>query len=276
MRKMALGNNYDNNKKSNTNKDYDFSIDSAYKFYNGDSTVDKTGMKLSFWNNMLKITIAPKSETTGNNNGGNFPTYEWDKGTSGFLSVTKAYLLAKELELLLSDPSKHSNVGIPLGADGSKIMYVSNGKEFGSNFYCLVILGVSENGDVQSTSVYEFKQTYSIRDYDPSKKTFDKTTHDNIEVELLIKALMEYCNGMVGAHAYSTIAGNMRNTVRTKHSLEAIASKIGADLGYGNSNYGSRNRGSASSFFNNSDGGRESKAEPKFDNASLEELDSLI
>lgn len=274
---MALGNNYDNNKKSNTSKDYDFSLDSAYKFYNGESTVDKTGMKLSFWNNMLKITIAPKSETTGSNNGGNFPTYEWDKGTSGFLSVTKAYLLYHELETLLRDPSKLTNVGIPLGADGSKILYVCNGKEFGSSFHCLVILGVNESGDVQSTSVYEFKPSYTIRDYNASEKTFEKTTHDIVEVELLINALREYCNGMVGAHAYSAIAGNMKNNVRTKYSLEAIANKIGADLGYGNSNYGSRNRGNASSFFNNSDGGgKESKAEPKFTNASLEELDNLI
>lgn len=273
---MALGNNYDNNKKANTKNDYNFSLDSVYRFYNGESTIDKTGLKFGFWNNMLKISIAPKSETIGNSNGEEYATYDWEKATTGFISVTKAQILYRELEKFLADPSAFTNIGVPLGGAG-KVLYVCNGKEFGSNSLCLVMLGVDDSGNVQSTSVYEFKSNYNfaIRNYDAANKTFDKVYYDNIEVESMINVLKEYCNAMVGAHAYSTIMGNMKNNVRTKYSLEAIANKIGADLGYGNSNYGSNNRSSSSSFFNNN-GNVSDKPEPHFTNASLSDFENSL
>lgn len=275
---MALGNNYDNNKKNTTKNDYNFSLDSGYKFYNGESTIDKTGLKFGFWNNMLKISIASKSETTGNSNNEEFATYDWEKATSGFISPTKAKILYHELERYIADPSAHINVGVPLGGAG-KILYVCNGKEFGSNSLCLVMLSVDENGNVQSTSVYEFKSGFhfSIRDYDVEKKSFDKIFYNTIELESVIDILSEYCNAMVGAHAYSTIMGNMKNNVRTKYSLEAIANKIGADLGYGGSNYGSNNRNNSSaSFFNNNGNSSNNKPEPQFTNASLSDFEKSI
>lgn len=272
---MALGNNYDNNKK-NAKNDYNFTLDSGYKFYNGESTIDKTGLKFGFWNNMLKISIAPKSETTGNSNNEEFATYDWDKATTGFISTTKAKILCHELERYIQDPSAHINVGIPLGGAG-KILYVCNGKEFGSNTLCLVILSADENGNVQSTSVYEFKTNthYSIRDYDAQKKTFDKVFYDKIELESVIDVLREYCNAMVGAHAYSTIAGNMRYYVRTKSSFEAIASKLGVDLGYAPSTNNTRGN-SNSSFFKNNGNTSSSKPEPQFTNASLSDFEKNL
>lgn len=274
---MALGNNYDNNKK-NAKNDYNFTLDSSYKFYNGESTIDKTGLKFGFWNNMLKISIAPKSETTGNTNNEEFPTYDWEKATTGFISTTKAKILYHELERYIQDPSAHINVGIPLGGAG-KVLYVCNGKEFGSNSLCLVILAVDENGNVQSTSVYEFKSNFhfAIRDYDAEKKSFDKIFYDNIELESVIDILREYCNAMVGAHAYSTVAGSMKYHVRNKSSFEAIASKLGVDLGYNYSNTNNNGRGnSASSFFKNNGNTSSNKPEPQFTNASLSDFEKTL
>lgn len=267
---MALGNNYDSNKKENNTKDYNFSMDSGYRFYNGESQVDATGIKFGYWNNMLKITIAPKSSTVGANNSGEFDTYDWDKGASAFISPIKAYMLYKEIEGFLQNPDAYINRGIPIGSRGDKIIYICNGKEFGGQQPCLVLLGVDEKGTVQSTSVYEFKNSFNfaIHNFDAENKSFDKYFYPDAEIDSIVTILKEYCKAMAGAHAYSTISNNQKNSVRVKYSLEAIAAGIGVELYGGKS---SNRKPSGPSFFSGN-GNSSNKPEPTFENANIDDL----
>lgn len=271
---MSLGTSYNNNAKNEARNDYNFSSDSYYKFYNAESSVDKTAVKFSFWNNMLKVVIAPKSKNNATNNGDAFSTFDWTDGTTcAFITPIKAKMLHDEIEKFQNNPEGYTNVGIPLGASGNGIIYICNGKEFGINNPCMVIITVNNEGDAESTAVYEFKTQYNfaIRNYDVSNKNFERVFYDTIELDTFKVLLQQYYEAMSGAIAYSVINTNMRNNVRVKKSLEAIASKVGADLGYGNSNYGSSRR-TGSSFFNNSNTGN-SKPEPLFQNTTLEDLE---
>ena len=60
---MSLGNTYDNNKR--TNSVIDPTVYSAYKMNNAEGQVDQTCISFNYWNNSLKITIAPKKDTVG-------------------------------------------------------------------------------------------------------------------------------------------------------------------------------------------------------------------
>lgn len=270
---MPLGTNYNNNK-NEARSEYNVSVDSYYRFYNAESSVDKTAVKFSFWNNMLKVTIAPKSNTNATNqNGDAFNSFDWNDGTtSAFITPVKAKMLYDEIERFQNNPGEYTNVGIPLGASGSGIIYICDGKEFGVNSICMVIVTVNNSGAVESTAVYEFKSQYnfSIRNYDAGNKNFDKIYYDTIELDIFKMILKQYYEAVSGAYAYTVMNANIRNTVRYKKSFEAIASKLGVDLGYSTTNYDNSKRNN-STFFN-SNNGNNSKPEPNFVNASIDSL----
>ena len=268
---MALGTQYNNNtNNSNNTGKYAFSMDSSYKFCNGESKIDQTGIKFSFWNGLLKVTIAPKQQATGTNGGEEYDTFDWKNGTTVYLSYMKANLLLQEIKAFRE--GKLTNAGVPTGRTSTNLIYISNGKEFGNDTTCIVIVGINENGGAESTAVYEFKKqfNYAIRNYDSKAIKFEKQYYDEIELDSICTLLDEFYRAMSGAIAYSVIDANSRNDYRVKCSLEAIAGKLGVDLGYGKSNYAQNNK-PASNFFNNNTGGSKSDT-TNFNNATLDDI----
>ena len=122
---MALGDTYNNNEKKN----YSPSLTSGYRFSNPDSTVDKTSLTVSFWNKLLKVSIAPKKETENGE-----IAFDHENAGSVYLSNTKAKVFHDEICKFLEEYKQGKapdNIGVATGKDG--LIYLYNGKEFNAD-----------------------------------------------------------------------------------------------------------------------------------------------
>ena len=125
---MALGDTYNNNERRN----YSPSVTAGYRFSNPDSTIDKTSLSFTYWNKLLKISIAPKKETEGD-------TIAFDHENAGnvYLSHTKALIFYKEIMRFLDEYTNGTavtNAGVNTGKEG--LIYICDGKEFNAEGPC--------------------------------------------------------------------------------------------------------------------------------------------
>lgn len=252
---MALGDNY-NKSNTNNNKNYSPTVYSVYKFNNAESKIDPTTLAPSFWNGMLKLTIAPKKET---NNGE--IAFDYDQSVSMYLTHTKARLLLEEIEEFQKNPDVYKNVGV---SSGSGLISLTNGSEFGVNSLLLVIRKLNaETGQVENSIAYEFKQEYhyTIRDFDESSVDFSKVFYDTIELEQFKTLLKSYYEAMTGAVAYSVIDNLKYDTSRMNTKLDLMMDKLGIER---KGNYSNK---SSNSIFDN----KESRTN-NYKNASMDDL----
>lgn len=237
---MALGDTYNNNEKKN----YSPTVTSGYRFSNPDSTIDKTALTFSFWNKLLKVSIAPKKETENDE-----ISFDYDNAGTVYLSHIKALILHKEICKFLDEykaGNAPSNVGVATGKDG--LIYVSDGKEFNAEGPCLVIRKIDEKGHPVSTFVYEFRRGIhsSVLNYVEKSASFESNTYDLIEIEILANLLKEYYEAMSMATAYSVQETNKYDASRVNTKLKVIAEKLGVEFKQNNS---SSNRAVNNSYF---------------------------
>lgn len=234
---MALGDtNYSGNNKSKFKEPEVFS---CYNMSNVEG-VDPSAISFSFFRNLLKISISPKLANPTNDK-----MWDHENAVTVYLTHTKARMLAKEIENVLS--GEKFNGGVNTGTDG--LISFSDGKEVGSNFYCLIIRKIDMEGKVLSTYVYEFKPEYhyGISNFNTSDSSHQKDYYDMLEIEQFKDLLNGYFNAMTNAVAYSVI-NNMRfDLSRINTKLNDIAEANG--ISYGNG--GSYSKNSNTSFFNN-------------------------
>ena len=238
---MALGNNYDNNKKEQYMPVY-------YSSYNAGNAegVDPSSLSYSFYNRMLKLSISPVKMNSGDK-----VSYDHENAAIVWLTHTKARLLHDAILRVLN--GEVSNVGVPTGAEG--LVRFIDGKELGINNYCLVINKVNENGEVTSSYAYEFKTKhhYHVENYDPKDSSHKKVYNNNLEVQQLLDLLESYYIAMTGAVAYSVMDANRFNTNTTNTKIDLIMSKLGVEYKPGTtsrtSSFFDSNKGSSSSDF---------------------------
>jgi hypothetical protein len=176
---MALGDTYNNNK--NDKNKFSPSVYSPYKMGNADSVVDPSVLYATFWNNMLKLSIAPRKQTSNASD----VAYDYDNAISVYLTHTKANMLFQEIAEYEKNPDLYNYSGV---SSGQGLISISNGREFGVNSPCIVIRKINpETGAEDSSYVYQFKQDYhySIRNYDPKTNEFDKIFYNKLEIEEL-------------------------------------------------------------------------------------------
>ena len=163
-----------------------------------------------------------------------------------YLTHTKARMLREEIDRVLT--GEKFNGGVNSGTDG--LISFSDGKEIGSNYYCLIIRKIDENGNIGSTYAYEFKPEYhyAISNFDSTNSTHDKDYFDNLEIEQFKHLLEDYYNSMTNALAYTVVNSLRFDMSRINTKLTDIAEANG--ISYANRAGNGNNR---SSFFNNSD-----------------------
>lgn len=254
---MALGDIANNNQQKGKNNPV---VYSQYGFGNSESTVDPTRLSTSFWNGMLKLTISPKKGMKANG------AVEWDdeNSISLYLTHTKARILHDEILLFMQNPEAYNNLGIPSGAG---LISISNGRELGISTPCLIIRKLnSDNGQVEASFAYEFKQDYhySIRNFDESTSDFDKIYHNNLELEQLLCLLRTYFEAMSGAVAYTVIDNMKYDTSRLNTKINAISEKLGIEYGAG---YNKQK--SSTSLFNN-------KEPRNFNTSTLDDIENQL
>lgn len=230
--------NYSNNRDNNK---YEPEVSSAYRMNNAESNVDKTALLFGYWNNMLKITIAPKKEDSDE------IRFEKDKGITVYLNHHKARIFAEEVKNFLRDPITYNGSGIPTG---SSVITISNGSDVGANTPVLIIRKMDDIGNVTSTFVYEFKTDYyfSVRGYNGGREFSRETnSYNNIEILELITVLENYYNAMTYAGAYTVKKTMISSNDFMISKIDAIAEKLGVEVNR------TSNRGSSFSsttFFN--------------------------
>ena len=220
-----LGETYNQNESKK--QQYSPTVYSPYRMSNVEDSIDRSCINFTYWNNTLKISIAPKKPSNNDE-----VSFDYENAIAIYLNHTKARILHDEICKFQEDPEKYNSSGIP---SGQGLITISNGKEFGIACPCIVIRKVDESGMPTSSYAYQIKNNYyySIRNYDEKKGTFDKVTSDyaNIELEQIKTLLMEYYKAMTGAIAYSVLDQNKYDTSRMSTKIDQIASKLGVQFG---------------------------------------------
>lgn len=226
----SLG-NYNNNKKQ---ENFQPSVYSRYVFSNTQSEVDATKLGATFWNGLLKLSVAPFNAQT--------ERFDYDNEGSVYLSPYKAKMFAEELKLFLSDKNAYGNMGV---TSGKGMISVSNGKELtGKIIPLLIIRIINEDGSVESEYVYEFKLDYhyAIRDFNEKDVGFDKVVYEDLEISMLVDLLEEYYKSSSGAYAYANIDQGRFNNSRINTKLDSICSELGIEYGNKGGNKGGGSR----------------------------------
>lgn len=250
---MALGNYNENNNR----KYYEPLVYSRYGTSNTEG-VDPSALSFSFYNRMLKITIAPMKPNAKPEDRN---IWDQENAVSVWLTHTKAKMLLEEIEYVQNNPDTCFNGGVPTGTEG--LISFSTGKELGVSSPCLIIRKINQDsGAVTSVYAYQFKDNYkgynAIRNFDPNNPgDFESFNYPNMEIEDLKTILHQYYLASSGAVAYSVLDAARYDIQKQNTKMELIMEKLGIEKPeYGNNNRGGNSRGS---FFQNNNG-RESSS----------------
>lgn len=239
---MALGNQQDNNKDK---QEKQVTVYSAYAFWNREAEIDPSCISTEYWNKLLKISISPAIVDEHGQ-------VKYDHAKKGFiyLNHTKAYILAKEIELFLSNPTVNPDQGVSNASETSTV-HITNGHEFGVDSPCLVIRKL-ENNEIISTHVYQFRtDNYAIKNFGTDGSGMEKSLYANTEIELLHILLMEYVRSMTGAVAYSVQEYGKYNDSRMHTKLDSLCEKMGIKYERSGNGGGAASNKSSSTLFNN-------------------------
>lgn len=238
---MPLGKSTDNNPQQRKSP----VVFSPYTMMNTFSDVDKTKLRPSYWNQMLKIEIIPGTPAGDGK-------YNWDykNSMSAYLTHTKAKIMASEIRKFMSDPETYTGSGV---LSGETLITISNGKEFDDPGVYLILRKVDKsNGHTLSTYSYEFNMKYynSIRGYNAETATFDTEydLYEWLEVEQFIELLESYVTAMTYATAYSVVdATDYRHGIMNDN-INLIAAGLGIEVTRSGQNSGTTNKNSKSVF----------------------------
>ena len=253
---MAFGDN-------NERKFYEPSVYSGYAMSNTDG-VDPSALNFLFLNGLLKVSISPMLP---NAKPGDRNLWDKDNAAAIWLTHTKARMLAEEMRYIKDHPDELNNAGVPSGTEG--LLSFSNGKELGATSPCMIIRKLNaETGEVTASYAYQFKADYhyTIRNFDPTSKGFDKNFFESLEIDQFITVLETYYTVMTGALAYGVLYGAkydiQKNHTKTKLIMDKLGIESSGDYSKNDHNYNNR------SFFSGNGSGLSA---PAAGNSSMRE-----
>ena len=218
-----------NNQNQITNTTY-----TPISFANSESTVDSTRFNISYFNKLMKISIAKR------NNAGSadaYATYDNDNAATVYVSYTKAKIL-HDLMVEMKENKKMNNVCIELN---SGLFKVSNGIEYGVNSPCFSISSGDQAGNITET-VYQTKADYYQGAYNYKDGKFSSKLFADMEYDIFIMVLEQYYMASSYAIAATVMEAGMYKRNSQYGLIRAIADKIGVQAssnGNGSRNYNS-------------------------------------
>lgn len=207
--------NYNNNDRAPT-----VSVYSNVTFSNPESKIMASRFSISYFNKLMKISIALRNNAGSNDA---YATYDTDNQISVYVSNIKAKMLEQMIIKMNSDPSIH-NVCIELK---NGLLKISDGSEYGVNNPCISISYADESGNVNEV-VYESKGSYHTAAYNYNDGKYSTETFATIELDTIAMALEEYYIASSYAVAASVIEANMYRRDAQYNLIKAIADKVGA------------------------------------------------
>lgn len=241
---MAVGNTYNSNENQ-----VSCSVYSPISFANSESKLGATKFSINYYNKILKVSIASKMT---NNQQGSYESYDNKNAVTVYVSFAKAKLLLDMIRHMKANSDDVHNVCIDLKGG---LLLISDGAEYGSTQPVFVIKTVDEANNV-SEVVYETKVDYykGIYNYSKSDNTFTEKIFNSFELDALEMTLEQYYLASSYAVAASVMEAGMYKHNYISTSLQAIAAKVGAQLG----NKGSAGSGGNSTFLGATGGGSSS------------------
>lgn len=210
---MALK-NYNNNDKKPVNVTY-----SDISFSNPESKIMASKFSISYFNKLMKISIALRNNAGSNDA---YATYDTDNQASVFLSNVKARLLYLMIEKLKNDPDTH-NVCIE---SKNGLLKISDGSEYGSKNICVSISYADEAGNVNEV-IYETKPHNQTAVYNYTDGKFSVDEFPTIELDTFAMTLDEYYKASSFAIAATVMEANMYKRQGQYDLVKAIADKVG-------------------------------------------------
>ena len=214
---------YNNNDKSPTCTTY-----SGISFSNPGSSIGQTKISISYFNKVMKISIAARNNAGSNNE---FATYDNDNAVTVYVSNIKARILYLLIQKLKSEPDTH-NVCVELKNGLCKI---SDGAEYGSSTPCISISYAGDNGSVHEI-VYQTKAGFHTGAFNYSEGSYQEVAFDDIELDTFAMVLDEYYKASSYAIAASVWEANMYRHEYEIGLIKSIAEKCGVQMTNGNSN----------------------------------------
>ena len=249
---MSFG-RYNNNERQVTNTTY-----SPIAFSNPESSICKSRLSISYFNKIMKISIALRNNENSNDS---YATYDTENSKDVYVSSTKANILYNLLQEMKTNKQVH-NVCIDLK---NGLLLVSDGSDFKSKAPCISILSRDEAGN-QLCVTYETKIKYHKGAYNFNRETEDFTDmyFDNIELDIFENALKSYVDASSYAIAATVMEASMYKRESLNNRINAIAEKVGVV----NKN---NNGGNSSSFLNS--GGSKNNNSSKLNGEIPEEFE---
>lgn len=218
---MAYSDMYDNNKQQR-NKLYDRPTTNGLLFENPDSTVDPSRIKISYWNNMIKLIIEPKL-----NNGSQIPEYDKINSIAAFLTPSRAMTLLAGIEKLESE-EETGFVGVLCK---ESMLKISKGIEFGKPGRYVVIEKVASKDDLTPISTYIYECGGTANEYLVQANGSEQFIPVNlVDYEFIKTTLREFVTASTGAIAATVCTENAYNANHSREYLRAIAQNLGVEI----------------------------------------------
>ena len=211
---------YNNNDRTPVNTTY-----SGVSFSNPESNIGQTKISISYFNKVMKISIALKNNGGSNND---FATYDNDNAVTVFISNIKAKILSDMIAFMKKNDDVH-NVCVEIK---NGLIKVSDGTEFGSPTPCISILYASEDGSTHEV-VYQTKADFHIGAYNYNNDSFESKTFNDIELDTFQMALDEYYKASSYAVAASVMEAGMYKRDAEYNIIKSIAEKVGVQISNG-------------------------------------------
>lgn len=213
--------NYNSNTENNTPTSTVFS---SVAFSNPESRISQSRFSVSYFNKLMKISIALRNNAGSNDK---FATYDTDNQISVYVSFTKAKMLLAMIQELANNQDIH-NVCIELK---NGLLKISDGSEYGTQAPCFSISYADEAGNVNEV-IYECKHGfYSAAFNYKSDGTYESRIFDDIEIDALSMCLNEYYKASSYAVAASIMEASMWKRQSSYELLKSIGEKVGASTG---------------------------------------------
>lgn len=225
--------NYNNNNPNGGNNGPTNNTYTPISFSNPESKVDQTKFSISYFNKLMKISIAKKMQGSKS---GDFAQYDNDNALSVFVSFSKAKILLDLLQRKFVPEKDVHNVCIELKHG---LLKVSDGVEFGSTMPCFSISAADANGNI-TEAIYQCKENYYTGAYNYSNGKYSTESFDNLELESFIMVLEEYYRASSYAIAATVMEASMYKREGQYNLIKAIADKVGAQTGGGSGGFNSK------------------------------------
>ncbi|MGL6099512.1 MAG: hypothetical protein ACRC0G_07790 [Fusobacteriaceae bacterium] len=209
--------------------------------YNSEeSTIAKSTLRASFWNDKVVLDIHPALENMTEHK-----KFDYDTKVSAILSNVDLV----SLESAISDVIMGDYSALAVPTSRGMIEFGKGNEELGIEGYYLNICETDENNVVTNSLIYLFKSSVIIKGYSYADATYDVMDNDS-EVDLFEDFISNAIHGSSMAYAHFNLERTKYSDEKMKNSLTKLMEASGISTEYAGdkktSSTGSKNSWSSS------------------------------